>query len=246
MLIGGFQKCSLIDYPDKISAIVFTLGCNLRCFYCHNPELVYPELFEKPIPEEEIFSFLTKRTGKLDAVTITGGEPTLQEDLLDFILKIKKLDFLVKLDSNGSNPDILENVISSKAIDYIAMDVKAPLGKYQGITNSNIDPERIKRSIELIMGSKIDYEFRTTVAKSEPDPSKNLLVIGLDEDDILKIGKLIRGARLCVLQKYVRPTNKLSKSMERDVPELRTYSDEELKKFQDIMTGFVEKCTIRV
>ena len=226
MLIGGFQKCSLIDYHGKICAIVFTLGCNFRCSYCHNPELVYPELLNKPIPEEEIFSFLEKRRGKLDAVTITGGEPTLQTDLLDFILKIKKLEFLVKLDSNGSNPDILANVIDSKAIDYIAMDVKAPLEKYQEITNSSIDPERIKKSIELVMNSNTEYEFRTTVVKNE-----------LDETDILKIGELIESAKLCVLQKYVAPG--------KDIPELETYSDEEFVKLQSIMGGFAKKCIIR-
>ena len=141
MLIGGFQKCSLIDYPGKICAIVFTLGCNFRCSYCHNPELVYPELFNKPIPEEEIFSFLPKRRGKLDAVTITGGEPTLQADLIDFILRIKKLEFLVKLDSNGSDPDVLENAISSEAPDYIAMDVKAPLEKYRETFPCQLDAD---------------------------------------------------------------------------------------------------------
>ena len=226
MLIGGFQKCSLIDYPGKICAIVFTLGCNSRCSYCHNPELVYPELFNKPIPEEEIFSFLGKRRGKLDAVTITGGEPTLQADLIDFILRIKKLEFLVKLDSNGSNPDVLQNAISSEVLDYIAMDVKAPLEKYREITSSNIDPERIKKSIGLIMNSNTEYEFRITITESQ-----------LDESDMSKIGKLIDGAELCVLQKYVAPG--------KNIPELKTYSDEEFGEFQSIMRGFVRKCIIR-
>ncbi len=226
MLIGGFQKCSLIDYPGKISAIIFTLGCNFRCSYCHNPELVYPELFNKPIPEEEVFSFLDKRIGKLDAVTITGGEPTLQTDLLDYTLRIKKLGFLIKLDSNGSNPDILQDVLGSKTIDYIAMDVKAPLEKYGEVTGSGIESEKIKNSIELTMNSNTAYEFRVTVTKSE-----------LDEGDILKIGKLIEGAKLCVLQKYVAPG--------KNIPELETYSDGEFSKFQDIMGGFVKKCIIR-
>ncbi len=226
MRIGGFQKCSLIDYPGKICAIVFTLGCNSRCSYCHNPELVYPELFNKPISEEEIFSFLAKRRGKLDAVTITGGEPTLQPDLIDFILRIKKLEFLFKLDSNGSNPDPLQNAISSEVLDYVAMDVKAPLEKYREITSSNIDPERIKKSIGLIMNSNTEYEFRITVTENQ-----------LDEGDILKIGKLIDGAELCVLQKYV--------ATQKNTPELRTYPDEKFRKFQDIMAGFVKKCIIR-
>ncbi len=242
MLIGGFQKFSLIDYPGKACAIVFTLGCNFRCSYCHNPELVYPELFPKPIPQEDIFSFLEKRKGKLDAVTVTGGEPTLQPDLPDFILKIREKGFLVKLDSNGSNPEMLKKMISSKVVDYIAMDVKAPLEKYQEITNFGIDINKIRKSIELVMNSNLNYEFRTTIAGSQ-----------LDESDMLKIGRLIEGAKLYVLQKYVpakqdshtycvvarfiRPAIGLDESS--------PYNDEDFKKFQRIMANLVQKCIIR-
>lgn len=227
MRIGGLQKCSLIDYPGKISAIIFTLGCNFKCSYCHNPELIKPELFPQPISEDEIFSFLAGRKGKLDAVTITGGEPTLQTDLLDFILKIRKLGFLVKLDSNGSKPGVLKNVISSGAIDYIAMDVKAPPGKYQEITNSRIDPETIKKSIKPIMNSKKDYEFRTTITAHQ-----------LNEGDILEIGKLIGGAKLYVLQKFV-PTAK------NKLPGFKSYPDGKLMEFQKAVSHYVEKCIIR-
>ncbi len=226
MRIGGFQKCSLIDYPGKICAIVFTAGCNFRCSYCHNPELVHSPLFPEPVPEEEIFSFLAKRKGKLDGVTITGGEPTLHADLPDFILKIKKMGFPVKLDSNGSNPDVLKTAIDSGAIDYIAMDVKAPLARYQKVANCSIDINKISQSIELIMNSNREYEFRTTITKNE-----------LDENDISEIGKLVKGARLCVLQKFV--------ATEKSIPELTTYSEEEFKSFQSIMTGFVQRCMIR-
>ncbi len=226
MLIGGFQKCSLIDYPGRICAIVFTLGCNFRCPYCHNPELVYPELYPKPIPEKEILSFLARRKGKIDAVTITGGEPVLQADLGDFIMKVKKYGFLVKLDSNGSNPEMLENLINSKALDYIAMDVKAPLEKYKTVAGSDIDPEKIRESIELIMRSNTDYEFRTTVTRDE-----------LEDIDILKIGKLVKGARLLVLQKFV-PSQKTASDM-------KTCSDEELSKFQSMVRRYVKNCTLR-
>ena len=224
MRIGGFQKCSLIDYPGKLSAIIFTAGCNFKCSYCHNPELVNPELFPEPIPEEDILSFLRKRKGKLDALVITGGEPTLQEDLVEFALKVRELDFLVKLDTNGSNPRALEEII--RIVDYVAMDIKAPLEKYQQVSNSSIDTGEIKKSIELIMNSNRDYEFRTTVVKSE-----------LEESDILKIGELIEGARLFVLQKYAAP--------EKNVRELPTYSDKEFRKFQRIIGEFVQKCLIR-
>ena len=142
MLIGGFQKFSFIDYPGKVCAIVFTCGCNFRCSYCHNPELVMPELFKEPIPEGEILSFLENRKGKLDAVTITGGEPTMQRDLLEFVLSVKKLGFLIKLDTNGSDPDVLREAM--KEVDYVAMDVKAPLEKYRETTNSGVDTNRIK------------------------------------------------------------------------------------------------------
>jgi pyruvate formate lyase activating enzyme len=224
MRIGGFQKCSLIDYPGKLSAIIFTLGCNFKCSYCHNPELVNPELFPEPIPEEDILSFLATRKGKLDALVITGGEPTLQEDLVEFALKVKELDFLVKLDTNGSNSRILEKLIG--IVDYVAMDIKAPLEKYHQVSNSNIDTGEIKKSIELIMNSDRDYEFRTTVVKSE-----------LEESDILKIGKLIQGARLFVLQKYAVP--------EKNVQKLPAYPDDKFREFQSIVAGFVQKCTIR-
>ena len=224
MRIGGFQKCSLIDYPGRLSAIIFTLGCNFKCSYCHNPELVNPELFPEPIPEEDILSFLTTRKGKLDALVITGGEPTMQKDLVEFALKVKELDFLVKLDTNGSNSRILEKLIG--IVDYVAMDIKAPLEKYHQVSNSNIDTGEIKKSIELIMNSGRDYEFRTTVVKSE-----------LEESDILKIGELIQGARLFVLQKYAAP--------EKNVQKLPAYSDDKFREFQSIIAGFVQKCIIR-
>ena len=127
MLIGGFQKFSLIDYPGKICAIVFTQGCNFRCPYCYNPELVNPQKFTPSLSEKDVFSFLKKRKGQLDAVEITGGEPTLQKDLLAFLEKIKAMGFLVKLDSNGSSPDIIQEVVQRGAVNYLAMDIKAPL-----------------------------------------------------------------------------------------------------------------------
>lgn len=229
MKIGGFQKVSLIDYPGKICAIVFTRGCNFRCPYCHNPELVLPENYSPLIPEEEIFSFLEKRRGKLDAVEITGGEPTLQEDLTEFIRKIKEMGFLVKLDTNGSFPSVLEKVIYSGLVDYIAMDVKAPLEKYRQVTHSEIDTDKIRQSIELIKNSGINYEFRTTVVKSL-----------LSENDILKIGELVKGAELYVLQKFIA-----SKTIDPDFKEEETYSDEELKKIKEKLGKYVRNCSIR-
>ena len=142
MNIAGWQKVSLIDYPEKICSILFTQGCNFRCPYCHNPELVEPALFREPLSEKEIFAFLEKRKGKIDAVSITGGEPTIQPDLVEFILPMKDIGYLIKLDTNGSRPDVLGKLISEKLLDYIAMDVKAPLNRYPNIARCPIDLNR--------------------------------------------------------------------------------------------------------
>ena len=228
MRIGGFQKFSLIDYPGKICAIIFTQGCNFRCPYCHNPELVLPEKFTELIPEEQVFSFLESRRGKLEAVEFTGGEPTLQPDLIDVIQKIKKMGFLVKLDSNGSNPDILQKIADLDIVDYFATDIKAPLEKYQEITRSDIGSEKIAQSIKIIMNSGKAYEFRTTVVKP-------LLV----KEDFDKIGKLIQGAEFYAFQKF---ENKkvLSPSLF-----LTEHSLEELQEFCATMKKYVQKCVVR-
>ncbi|WP_372519568.1 anaerobic ribonucleoside-triphosphate reductase activating protein [Candidatus Ruminimicrobiellum ovillum] len=167
MRIGGLQKFSFIDFPNKTAAIIFTQGCNFRCAYCHNPELIYPNMYQVPMPEEQIFAFLESRRNQLDAVVITGGEPTLQPDLIDFIKKVKAMGFLVKLDSNGSNPEVLEQIINQKLVDFIAMDIKAPFDKYNLVCCVPVNIENIKRSIELIKNSGIDFLFRTTYDKSK-------------------------------------------------------------------------------
>lgn len=165
MKIGGFQKFSLIDYPGKIAAVIFTQGCNFRCPYCHNPELVLPELFEKEIPLNEIMEFLKFRKEKLDGVVVTGGEPTLQADLSEVLRDIKNLGYSIKLDTNGTNPEVIKELIDKKLIDYIAMDIKAPFEKYDELSGIESDINKIKQSIRVIMISGIDYEFRTTVVK---------------------------------------------------------------------------------
>lgn len=167
MRIGGLQKFSFIDFPNKTAAIVFTQGCNFKCSYCHNPELVYPDMYQLPIPEEQVFAFLESRKNQLDAVVITGGEPTLQSDLIEFIKKVKAMGFLVKLDTNGSNPKVLEQIINQKLVDFIAMDIKAPFDKYNLVCCVPINIENIKTSIELIKNSGIDFLFRTTYDKSK-------------------------------------------------------------------------------
>ena len=192
MKIGGFQRFSLIDYPGKICAIIFTQGCNFRCPYCHNPELVEPNRFQEPISSDEILKFLHKRTGRLDAVSITGGEPTLHSDLPDFMKECKKMGYLIKLDSNGSNPEMLESIIRSELVNYLAMDIKAPLYKYSQVTCSEVDQQKIVRSIDLIEKSGIDYEFRSTLVQKL-----------LTTDDVLDMGQLLGNAKRYLLQKFV-------------------------------------------
>lgn len=229
MLIGGLQKFSLIDYPGKICAIIFTQGCNFRCPYCHNPALVLPEQFTPSLSEKEIFSFLEKRKGQLDAVEITGGEPTLQKDLLKFLKKIKDMGFLVKLDSNGSFPDMIRRAIKQGVVDYLAMDIKAPLEHYQEMTCSCVNPENIKRTIKIIMNSSLDYEFRTTVVKSQ-----------LSLEDLLKIAQLIRGAKLYVLQNFV-PAKTLDPLFQKEA----SCGEEELEKVREQIAPYVKNCLVR-
>jgi len=192
MRIGGFQKVSLIDYPGEIGAVVFCQGCNFRCPYCHNPELVNPELYMECMPEDGIFSFLRGRVGRLDAVTVTGGEPTIHSELPRFLTRLKDMGYLVKLDTNGSMPSVLERLIAEKNVDYIAMDIKGPLEKYAEITRVPAFPDDMEESIRLIMHSGLKYEFRTTVVDSL-----------LSEDDILAVGGLISKARRYAIQPFV-------------------------------------------
>jgi len=191
MNIGGLQKVSLIDFPGRISAIIFTQGCNFRCPYCHNPQLVDPKLYRPCLFSKDILDFLAHRRGKLDAVTITGGEPTLQEDLIPLIQKIRKMGFAVKLDSNGSRPAVLDRLLKEKLLDFIALDIKAPLDKYSQVVKVQMDTGAIAQSVRLVIQSKIPQEFRTTVVKSM-----------LTQKDILAIAKEIAGAKRYALQRF--------------------------------------------
>lgn len=169
MQLSAIKKSTLLDYPGKLATIVFTPGCNLRCGFCHNPEFVLPEEIEKIrhdfISEEVFFRFLKTRQGFLDGVVICGGEPTIHADLPRFCQRIKDLGFLVKLDTNGSNPEALGYLLDQKLVDYVAMDMKYIFGQYGALTGKNTDISRYKKSIELIKTRAPDYEFRTTVIK---------------------------------------------------------------------------------
>ena len=165
MKIGGLIKFTLIDFPGRPAAVIFTQGCNFRCRYCHNPELVYPHLFTEPAPLEEIVSFLQRRQGSLEGVVVSGGEPTLYDDLPEFMAQIKAFGYAVKLDTNGSRPEMIQELIDKKLVDYIAMDLKAPLEKYALITGTDTNPEILARSMDIIRKSGLAYEFRTTYDK---------------------------------------------------------------------------------
>jgi len=230
MVIGGLQRFSLIDYPGKICAIVFTQGCNFRCPYCHNPELVEKNhTGNEAVEQDEVLSFLEARRGKLEAVTITGGEPLLHSDIGEFLASLKSLGYAVKLDTNGSFPSRLEEIVRSGSVDYIAMDVKAPISKYELVVRKRIDTDHILASIGLIMNSGLGYEFRTTVVKPL-----------LEEDDFFAIGKIIQGSRLYVLQRFVP-----SKLLDDRFMDAETYSDDELGAIQHHMDAYVEECLIR-
>jgi pyruvate formate lyase activating enzyme len=229
MKIGGLQRVSLIDYPGLISAVVFLQGCNFKCSYCHNPELVDPGLFQPCLRETDIFDFLETRKGKLDAVSITGGEPTLQDKLPAFIKQIRKMGFAVKMDTNGSQPKVIRNLLAEKLLEFIAMDIKAPLEKYKDIVKAAVNPDSIKESINLILEAKIPYEFRTTIVESQ-----------LGENDILQIGKLIAGADHYVLQNFVS-TKTLDKKFLKEKP----FSDEKLQKIKSHLEKQITSVTIR-
>ncbi len=191
VLIKGLQKLSLIDYEPNSVATIFVGGCNFRCGFCHNPDLVLHSRELRTIKEEEVLAFLEKRKKWLDGVCITGGEPTLYTDLPFFISKIKEKSFLVKLDTNGYNPLMIKRLVEKKLLDYIAMDIKTSLDDYENVVGVKVDINQIKKSIELIKNSGIDYEFRTTVVPRL-----------ITKENVVKIGKLLKGSKKYVLQNF--------------------------------------------
>jgi pyruvate formate lyase activating enzyme len=232
MIIAEIQKFSLIDFPGKTCATIFTQGCNFRCRYCHNPETWHPSREQKSIPLDSVYNFLKSRVGKLDAVTITGGEPTIHSDLIEVIKKIKKMGLLVKLDTNGSNTDTLITIIKERLVDYIAMDVKAPLDKdkYAKIIGWPISPNILMESIKIIIDSRINHEFRTTIAKSLTT-----------KEDLCEIAKTIKGAENYYLQKFV-PSQKINdKKLLNDT----SYPYDDLQRLADEFLKFVKNCKVR-
>jgi len=259
MNIGGLQKFSLLDYPGYLAAIVFTQGCNFRCPFCYNPMLVRPLKADKlkdnnsshqgksekdysytrlqryaqycgQVSEDDLFLFLKARQGKLDGIVITGGEPTIQADLVKFCERVKSFSFLIKLDTNGTNPEMLKELINKKLIDYIAMDIKAPENKYKKVSGVTINFKNIKKSVKIIIESKLPYEFRTTVTPGL-----------LDKDDIAQIGELIKDAKSWYLQKFRGGKDLVDKKYQG----VKAYTDKEMREMQVIGRQYVKKCEIR-
>jgi len=230
MKLGGWQRCSLIDFPGKVSAVLFTEGCSFRCPFCHNPGLVLPQQFSPPqLSEEIVLDFLKKRQGKLDGVVISGGEPTIHADLPRFMQTIKGMGFAIKLDTNGDHPDIIEQLIAEKLVDYFAMDRKASLPRYEKISGVKIDPQDIVKSSQLIMQSGVPYEFRTTLVR-ELHPKEEAALIAQE----------IAGADRYVLQQF-RPLITLDTKLQTATP----YSDEEMDALCELARPFVKECSWR-
>ncbi|MCL4386865.1 MAG: anaerobic ribonucleoside-triphosphate reductase activating protein [Patescibacteria group bacterium] len=230
MIISGLVKTSLIDYPGKIAAVVFTYGCNFRCRFCHNPDLVTGRQNEQQnYSVEEVLAFLEKRKGILEGVVITGGEPLLHRDLTDFIRKIKELNYAIKLDTNGANPKILKELIDKGLVDYIAMDIKNSPEKYELTAGIRVNLKDIDSSINLIIKSGLSYEFRSTIL-----PKLH------SKEDFEKMGQMIKGANKFFVQGF-RPGVTLEKSFEKE----RSLTSKELKEIAKIFTKYVKKVEIR-
>ena len=246
MLIAGVEKLTTLDYPGRGAAGVFTPGCNFRGGFCHTPHLVDPHRSPVStsdfISEEAFFNFLEQRKGLLEGVCISGGEPTIQPDLVEFVLKIKKNGFLVKIDTNGANSKMLENLIKEKAVDFLAMDIKTSLPNYKDLVGLNLDIgcrtstsdvevvlREVKKSKELIQNSGLSYEFRTTAIKEV----HNFKIFE-------EIGEWINGASDYYIQNFRNKT-----VLDEKYEKMSGFSDEELLAIKSLMEMYVKHCGIR-
>jgi pyruvate formate lyase activating enzyme len=229
MIVGGFQKFSLVDFPGLASAIVFTRGCNFACGFCHNPELVDPGRFTEPLDIEETLRFLDKRKKQLGGVVVSGGEPTIHPNLPDFLSILKKMGYLLKLDTNGSNPGVLSKLFEKYLIDFVAMDIKGPLPAYQKITRSPIDPTAIAESIHMILAQGTKHEFRTTYLEQI-----------LSFSDLLELGELVRGCSRFVIQPFI-PT----KALDANLLHCARPTECRLIEIQEALTRIDIPCIIR-
>jgi len=238
MKIHGLNKLTLLDYPGHMACLIFTGACNYRCPFCHNASLVLNPNSQPSISEEEIFAFLQSRKGILEGVCISGGEPTLQADLPEFIRKIRTMGFHVKLDTNGSRPGILKALLEEGLLDYVSMDIKNALKKYLstiGIPESvsgfnNLITDSVRQSAELLMQSSIPYEFRTTVVKELHN-----------EEDLLSIGKWLNGANAYYLQSFRDSETLVGASL----GQFHAYEPEQMRAFRDMLKPYFETVEVR-
>ncbi|HPD19596.1 MAG TPA: anaerobic ribonucleoside-triphosphate reductase activating protein [Candidatus Goldiibacteriota bacterium] len=227
MRINGFIGVSLIEFPNKISSVIYTSPCNFRCPFCHNPALI--SINATIIDENDVLDDLKERVSFIDGVSITGGEPLLQNDLPDFLRKIKNSGLLVKIDTNGYLTEKIRMLIDGGLVDYVAMDVKTSIKKYEAAAGFKIDVSKIINSIKLIMNSGVDYEFRTTVVPG--------IVNG---DDFEEIGELIKGAKLFSIQQFEN-----SFTLDGNFRTVQPYTEKILHEFSDTMKKYVEKVKIK-
>ena len=228
MEIHGFQKTTLLDFPGHVAATVFAGGCNFRCPFCHNGLLVLDPENQSLIEEDEVLAYLKKRRGVLEGVCITGGEPTLQRDLISFVKKLKAMDYLVKLDTNGYRPKVLEELLTEGLLDYVAMDVKASMERYDIVTGvSGLERERILESIRLLKNCDIPHEFRTTVVKG---------LHGIREFE--EIGRLLSGCHAYYLQGFRESDNMIGEGYE-------AFSAQEMKEIANMAGKYIDKVELR-
>lgn len=227
MNILGIEKSSFIDYPNNICTVIFTGGCNFRCPYCHNRSLV--NNLGSKLKEEEVINFLKGRKKFVDALCISGGEPTIQKGLYKFICKIKDEGFNVKLDTNGTNPILLKKLIDEKLIDYIAMDIKAPLSKYPSVVKTPVALEDIQKSIDILLENKVDYEFRTTICKE---------LLGME--DIKTMAKEIQGAGTYILQNF-----KDGETILAGKNKFTPYNEDDLKQIDRLISPLFKRFLVR-
>lgn len=225
MKFGGLQKLTLLDYPQKIACTVFTVGCNFRCPFCHNNSLVSNNVEE--ISTEQILAFLRKRKPVLEGMCLTGGEPLLQKDVAEFLAEVKKIGYLVKLDTNGANPQKLKQLVESGLVDYVAMDVKNSLERYNQTAGVNVDLDAICQSVEYLKSGAVDYEFRTTV-------TDNLHT----EKSIEQMGKWLTGAKVVYLQQFVDSGDLID-------PTTTGCDEQTLKKYQSVLQKYVQNVQLR-
>jgi len=228
-IIAGLQKLTLLDFPGKVACTLFTRGCNFKCPFCHNASLVVRADEQMPYSNAEILAFLKKRSGVLDGVAITGGESTLMPGLYDFIKEVKNLGYAVKLDTNGTRPDVIKRLVEDKLVDYVAMDIKNHPAKYAytvGLPDS-YDLSSIIESKNYLMEGNVDFEFRTTVAK----PFHT-------EEDFYLIGEWIKGNEKYFLQQFKDSGDIIGK-------EISSYNESEMEKFLNVLLPFVPNAQLR-